>query len=107
MKEKLLKECEKITFGTILCEPLVIKMTNVIVKDIGKGANADIRRICSFIRVCSISNENFVLEKSQFDHVDEANSKPIQSAANMNNSFVCFNLTFCLLFILYFTYFLN
>lgn len=98
-------ECEKTSLGSFFCTPLVSNLKNVIAKDIGQ--NADIRRICSFIRVCpmqvELSNDIEQRERNQRNNFDEVHSTLVESAANVNHSFVSFNL----LFILSITYILN
>lgn len=91
-KEKMQIECEKTSLGSFFCTPLVSNLKNVIAKDIGR--NADIRRICSFIRVCPMQVEL----SNDIEH-----STLVESAANVNHSFVSFNL----LLILSITYILN
>lgn len=120
-KEKIQIECEKIPLGRFFCAPLLSKLANVIANGIRQ--DADTRRICATIGVCSKQHlyEIEQREQNQRDNVDETDSTSVQSqpiepipqqqtgstAANVNHYFVCFNLPFSLFFILSITYIIN
>lgn len=98
IKECLKIECEKMSFGSFYCTPILNKLTNAVIKDIGN--EADITRICSYIRLCPKQPDDFSevddFENEHREFRDVGNSKLTQSTANMNISagHVCFSLFF-------------
>lgn len=101
IKECLKIKCEKMSYGSFFCTPMLNKLTNVVIKNIGN--EADVTQICSYIRLCpkqpddfneSVDFEN---EKREFSYVD--NSKITQSTAsmasiNISAGHLCFSLFF-------------
>lgn len=98
IKESLKNECEKMSFGSLYCTPILNKLTNAVIKDIGN--EADITRICSYIRLCPKKTNDFNefvdFENEQHEFSDVGNLKLTQSTANMSISagHVCFSLFF-------------
>lgn len=101
IKECLKIKCEKMSLVSSFCTPMLNKLTNVVIKNIGN--EADVTQICSYIRLCpkqpDDANEfvDFENEKREFSYVD--NSKPTQSTAsmasiNISAGHLCFSLFF-------------